>query len=57
MKTKYDVGQVVLLKVKVAGITVDKSGIVYSIIMSGRKNPIHVPEKDIECASEENNGD
>lgn len=53
MQTKYDVGQTVLLKVKVAKISITPDGIEYSILMAGKVKSITVPEEDIAGAVEE----
>ena len=53
MQIKYEVGQTVLLKVKVQNIVVDNTGINYSVIIPGKKNAVKVSESYIDGAAEE----
>lgn len=47
MKTKYDVDQTVLLKVRVLNIIIDDKGINYAVLIPGKKNAIRVSEVDV----------
>lgn len=47
MQTKYDVGQVVLLKVEVKSINLVQNDIIYTVDIPGKKTPIKVSEKHI----------
>ena len=53
MKTKFDVGQTVLLKVTVKEITVTEDGAIYSIMIPNKKSAIKVHERELEGACKE----
>lgn len=47
MQTKFDVGQIVLLKVEVKSISLVENDIVYSVAIPNKKTPVKVSEKHI----------
>lgn len=47
MQTRFDVGQIVLLKVEVKSISLVENDIVYSVAIPNKKTPVKVSEKHI----------
>ena len=47
MQTRFDVGQIVLLKVEVKSISLVENDIVYSVALPNKKTPVKVSEKHI----------
>ena len=47
MRTKYDVGQTVLLKVEIKSINLIENDIVYTVAIPNKKTPVKVSEDHI----------